>query len=275
MALFLALAAGCRQDVDKDSHMAKQGPSTDELRLQGDKTIYGLACEGCNDSIVLLLPNDGSDPIRYNVLEASRRGRVLGNPKVGDWIGLVRNAQDTTKADMVIDLDELKGIWCYIVLPKLKDSETLSKGEQRRILNAMPDSVKEAYFIPREYGFWMRRQWACQSVGYVRNQSALEEESPVVYPPLGYFTAWHIWNGKLVITRATPRFTKNNTIDLVYPVNDTCTIEYLKGDSLVLSSDGSSRSYYRKENLEDVNKKARAIAEQQAKKALIERTAGE
>ena len=64
MALFLALAAGCRQDVDKDNHMAKQGPSTDELRLQGDKTIYGLACEGCNDSIVLLLPNDGSDPIR-------------------------------------------------------------------------------------------------------------------------------------------------------------------------------------------------------------------
>ena len=109
----------------------------------------------------------------------------------------------------------------------------------------------------------------------MRNQSALEEESPVVYPPLGYFTAWHIWNGKLVITRATPKFTKNNTIDLVNPVNDTCTIEYLKGDSLVLSSDGSSRSYYRKENLEDVNKKARAIAEQQAKKALIERTAGE
>lgn len=32
-----------------------------ELKITGDKTVYGLACEGCNDSTVLLLPNDGSD----------------------------------------------------------------------------------------------------------------------------------------------------------------------------------------------------------------------
>ena len=26
-----------------------------ELKITGDKTIYGLACEGCNDSTILLL----------------------------------------------------------------------------------------------------------------------------------------------------------------------------------------------------------------------------
>ena len=43
-------------------------------------------------------------------------------------------------------------------------------------------------------------------------------------------------------------------------------------DSLVLTSGGVTRSYYRKNNIEDLNKKAKAIASMQAKKALKEAT---
>lgn len=267
------LVAACGGKAEKADSDSKHGLSTDEMRLPGDKTVYGLACDGCTDTVVVLLPNDGSDPIRYNVIEATRRGRVLGSLKVGDWIGVVLNKKDSTVADMVIDLDQLKGIWCYIVMPKLKDSGNMTAQEQANVLRSMPDSVKNTYFIPREYGFWMKRQWSCQSVGYVKEQSSLEEESPVVYPELGYFTAWHIWNGKLVITRGTPAMDKAGELTVANEINDTCNIDYLQGDSLVLSSDGVARSYYRKASINDLNKRAKAIAEAQAKKALEETTA--
>lgn len=273
-ALLAAVMASCGGG-GTSTGVSGKGPSTDELRLPGDKTVYGLACDGCTDSVVLLLPNDGNDPIRYNVIAASRRGKIMGQLKVGDWIGVVVNEQDSTVADMVIDLDQLKGIWCYIVMPKLKDYASMSERMQNRVLRDMPDSVKETYLIPREYGFWMKRQWQCQSVGYIKEQTSLEEESPVVYPPLGYFTAWHIWNGKLVITSATPQLSKDNKLTVTNPVNDTCTIDYFMGDSLVLSSGGVSRSYYRKNNIEDINKQAKAIAEAQAKKAFRDATSAQ
>lgn len=274
MALLAVALTACTGGGDKATPAGK-GPSTDELKLKGDRTVYGLACDGCTDSVVLLLPNDGSDPIRYNVIDATRKGKIMGQLKVGDWIGVVVNKADSTVADMVIDLDQLKGIWCYIVMPKLKDYDQMSERLQRRIMRNMPDSVKETYLIPREYGFWMKRQWSCQSVGYVREQTSLEEESPVVYPPLGYFTAWHIWNGKLVITSGTPKLTKDNKLEVSNLQNDTCDIEYFKGDSLVLSSDGISRSYYRKNSIDDLNKRAKAVAAAQAKKALESATAAQ
>lgn len=272
IALATMAIMACSGNSDNGTKGAKLGASTDELKLSGDKTVYGLACDGCTDSVVLLLPNDGSDPIRFNVIEATRRGKIMGQLKVGDWIGVVTNKDDSTVADMVIDLDQLKGIWCYIVMPKLKDYEQMSPRLQKRIMRDMPDSIKQTYLIPREYGFWMKRQWSCMSVGYVREQTSLEEESPVVYPPLGYFTAWHIWNGYLVITAGTPKMGKDNKLEVTDLVNDTCTIDYFKGDSLVLTSNGVTRSYYRKNNIEDLNKKAKAIASMQAKKALKEAT---
>ena len=53
---------------------------------KGDKAIYGLACMGCTDSVVIILPNQGGDPVKYNILEANRNRQVFGNIEVGDWI---------------------------------------------------------------------------------------------------------------------------------------------------------------------------------------------
>ena len=243
-----------------------------ELKITGDKTIYGLACEGCNDSTILLLPNDGSDPVKYDIIDATRNHKVRGKIKTGDWICLLTNKHDKRVADFVMDLDQLRGIWCYIVMPKMRDYAKMSKRLQARMMENMSDSMKETLLIPREYGFWLKRQWQAQSVGYVKESSTLAEESPVVYPQLGYYVAWGIWNGKIVIARGTPKFSDTGQVSVTNMVNDTCDVDYLDADSLVLSSDGQSRSYYRKSDINDVNKRANAIAAMRSKQALQQAT---
>lgn len=236
--------------------------------MKGDKTVYGLACEGCNDTVIVLLPLDNSDPVTYNILDATRAGNIRGKVSIGDRLALVLDPNDKKKATLVIDLEDLMGIWCYIVMPKLKDFTNMSNREQARKLAAMPDSLKQTYYIPREYGFWVKQNWMAQSVGYIREDPSVADESPVVYPALGYFTAWHIWNGKFIIVSGTPKEDSKGNMTVVNLHNDTCDIAYLDGDSLVLSSDGVSRSYYKKKNIGEVNKKAKKIADQLSKKAL-------
>lgn len=243
-----------------------------ELKITGDKTIYGLACEGCNDSTILLLPNDGSDPVKYDIIDATRNHKIRGKIKTGDWICLITNKNDKRVADFVMDLDQLRGIWCYIVMPKMRDYNKMSKRLQARMMENMSDSLKETFLIPHEYGFWLKRQWQAQSVGYVKESSTLAEESPVVYPQLGYYVAWGIWNGKIIIARGTPKFSDTGQVSVTNMVNDTCDVDYLDADSLVLSSDGQSRSYYRKSDINDVNKRANAIAAMRSKQALQQAT---
>lgn len=243
-----------------------------ELKITGDKTVYGLACEGCNDSTILLLPNDGSDPVKYDIIDATRNHKVRGKIKTGDWICLLTNKSDKHVADFVMDLDQLRGIWCYIVMPKMRDYDKMSKRLQARMMENMSDSMKETFLIPREYGFWLKRQWQAQSVGYVKESSTLAEESPVVYPQLGFYVAWGIWNGKIIIARGTPKFSDTGQVTVTNMVNDTCDVDYLDADSLVLSSDGQSRSYYRKNDISDVNKRANAIAAMRSKQALQQAT---
>ena len=264
-AAVLMIACGGKKEQETD---LKHGHTNEEMRLKGDETVYGLACEGCNDSVIVLLPNDGSDPVRYDIIDAHRNHKVQGDIKIGDWIGVVLNKDDKKVADLVVNLDQLKGIWCYIVMPKMRDYDKLPERVQRRMERNMPDSVKATYMIPREYGFWLQRHWNCQSVGYIPEQTSLEDQSPVVYPKLGYFTSWHIWNGKLIVVSATPHYGKDNTITTTDEFNDTCDIDYLGADSLVLTDRWGTRSYYRKNDIRDVNVKARQIAEKLKKEAL-------
>lgn len=237
-------------------------------RLDGDSTIYGLACEGCSDSVVVLLPEDGSDPVTYNIINAKRKGNVLGKLQIGDRIGVVTNKNNRHVADIVVDIDRLEGIWCYIVMPKLRDHQNMSKKLQARMMENMSDSLKETFLIPREYGFYLKREWEAQSVGYVAEVNSLADESPVVYPELGYFTNWHLWNGKFIMVSGTPKIGKDGQYNVTNLKHDTCSIDYLDADSLVLSDADGSRSYYRKNDINDVNKKANAIAALRSKQAL-------
>lgn len=269
----VALMAAC---VQKETEKPLPEPTSEgklnrEQLLEGDSTIYGLACEGCSDSVVILLPGDGSDPVTYNIIDAHRHNRVMGRLKVGDWIGLMRNPADSTVADFVLNLDELKGTWCYVVMPKWRDASNMTPQAQAILEESMPDSVKKEFFVPREYGFSLKRQWTAQSVGYVR-KSPLEDQSPVVYPRLLYFTEWHILNCRLVMTsREYQKKDDSEEMELAGYRNDTCDVVFLSGDSLVLASDGESRGYYRRTNVADINKEARQKAAEQQKRALQER----
>ena len=269
----VALMAAC---VQKETEKPLPEPTSEgklnrEQLLEGDSTIYGLACEGCSDSVVILLPGDGSDPVTYHIIDAHRHNRVMGRLKVGDWIGLMRNPTDSTVADFVLNLDELKGTWCYVVMPKWRDATNMTPQAQAILEESMPDSVKKEFFVPREYGFSLKRQWTAQSVGYVR-KSPLEDQSPVVYPRLLYFTEWHILNCRLVMTsREYQKKDDSEEMELAGYRNDTCDVVFLSGDSLVLASDGESRGYYRRTNVADINKEARQKAAEQQKRALQER----
>ncbi|MBQ6652719.1 MAG: hypothetical protein IJM81_04905 [Prevotella sp.] len=263
LVLLAAFAAtmGCHGDRQTGKQRTDGNGVTEQAwRLPGDSTVYGLTCEGSGDTVLVLLPEDGSDPIRYNIEQATREGRVLGNPQTGDRTAIVVSKDDKHVAELVIDIDELKGIWCYLVMPTVREGHELN------------DSLRQLYFIPREYGFALLRQWTAQSVGYVSEANALAGESPVVYPQLGYFTDWHILNGKLVITRGTPALGKDNETVVTGKHNDTCDIVFLRDDSLVLASEGQQRSYYRKQSQEEVNQKAKEMTEILRKQALA--TAG-
>ena len=242
------------------------------ITMTDDSTLYGLACEGCSDSVIVFLPEDGSDPVTYNILEAYRKGRVLGRLKIGDKIGIVLNKENRKVADLVVDIDQLRGIWCYIVMPKIRNASQMGSRAQAKLIANMSDSLKKTFFIPREYGFWLKREWEASSIGYVAEASSLADESPVVYPPLGYFVGWRIWNGKFIMVRGTPNWSKDGALSVSDLQKDTCNIDYLDDDSLVLSDHSDSRSYYKKKNINDVNKKARAIAAMRSKKALEETT---
>lgn len=274
-AIIVALIAVCSCGGKKTGHDSEASDSTLTMtqveRLPGDTTRYGLACEGCTDSVVVFLPSDDSDPITYNIIEAKRRGHVLGKIQTGDRIAVLLNPKDTTVADIVIDMDDLTGIWCYIVMPTLRDNATVDgKPLAAKSITELPDSVFEEYCIPREYGFQLKRGWKALSIGYVRETSSLAEESPVTYPPLGYFVSWHILNGQFVMVSGSPDAQPDDSKSLSY---DTCSIDYLTPDSLVLTDRWGSRGYYKKSSLSDINRKANAVAAARSKQALEKVTA--
>jgi len=272
LLLSIAIFAACGGRAEKKS--AKALSSLDSALLPGDSSIYGLACEGGTDSVIYLLPRDGGDPVMYNIIDAHRRHRIMGRPKIGDWIAIVPNREKKNVADMVIDLEELKGTWCYIVMPKLKEKHNISKTMEKKFLDDMPDSMRSSYFVPREYGFTLMRHFKASAIGWVRQSTALEDESPVVYPSVPHYRQWHLLNGKLILSRAKNAMVamaadedKKKLLPPEELLHDTAEIIALRKDSLVLRFKDHQQSYYKIGNANDANKLARSKAEKLAKDA--------
>lgn len=237
--------------------------------MAGDSTVYGLACKGSSDDAILLLPADGSDPVRYDIVLATRRNKVLGSINTGDRIALVPNKKHANVADMVINLDELKGVWCYMVMPQMRQDSYEQEQVQDRTKDSMADSLALSLFVPLEYGFWLKSQGEAASVGYIRELNTLVDESPVTYPSLDYFIKWQIWNGKFILASGKPKYDKDNTVDGYTDIRyDTCSIDFLSHDSLALTNRNGTRCYYRKKDANEVNKKAQTIADKHKKAAL-------
>lgn len=239
-AAIFTITAACSSDKKSDD---KPAVVKDE-RIPGDSTFYGLACEGCTDSVVVVLPTDDSDPITFSIIDAMQSRQVFGRPKIGDQLAIVIDKEDKRKADIVIDLDELKGTWVYQVMPKLRKMPHIAGMPQPKA-GPERDSMIQKLMVPIEQGFKIKKQFTMDPVGLRFKQTSLTGESPVEYPQAEYYKEWHVLNGRLVFTEGTID-TGNKKRRKLKPQKDTVEIVLMMKDSLQLKFKDGIRAYYRK-----------------------------
>lgn len=221
---------------------AKEKPIAAQQTMPGDSTYYGLACDGCTDSILVLLPYSCTAPDTFDIINAFQQHQVYGRPEVGDELAVILNPEDKEEVLMVINIEEIKGDWCYQVMPTFRNVEKTTQRMQRRMIERIPDSVKQKLLVPREYGIRLKRGNVAQSYGAGRNRNA-DQMSPVEYPKLRRYGEWRMYNGKLLLGTDTTSFAGGKKRVREY---DTVTIQMLRHDSLVLKFKDHEQSYYRK-----------------------------
>lgn len=146
-------------------------------------------------------------------------------------------------------------------LPTIRATATQKEHE---IEANLTDSMRALLFVPREYGFTLKRHRAASSVGNVYKGNSLTTEDLVEYPPVPHYTGWVTWNGKIILTRDTADMKTRQRLPEHKIQHDTLEFVYMKDDSLVLRSAGKVISFHRQENARDANKKAQAAAAKQA-----------
>lgn len=252
MTIVLGSCKDRKESIDPNEETASQP----EFQVKGDSMLYGLSCDGTSDSVVVIWPF-GGDPITLSCVEAKQTGRIIGRPTIGDWIGVMRCPDDSMEAEMVIDLDQLKGTWTYPVLPVMKDLQSMSKRMQRRMMENMPDSVKNTFFVPREYGFTLKRGHVAQAVGRVMRKTTLEDDSPVVYPEVRNYKGWYMCNGRLLLLSGQHIIPgmSNNTPKKPDEI-DTLDFISMDEDSLILMHHNIRYGFHRKENALKANEAA-------------------
>ena len=161
---------------------------------------------------------------------------------IGDKMAVVVNRTNKKVADMVIDMENLKGKWCYMVQPKLRQRADMSQKIQQQELKELDDSLFRELMQPREYGIEIKSGYTARPIGMVRTMTS-DEESPVEYPPLKRYREWRIYNGKLILSETTRDTTGTTTVI----GSDTAQFVMLRRDTLVLRfSNGDEQGYYRR-----------------------------
>ena len=210
------------------------------VTLEGDSTVYGLACDGCTDSILVYLPFSGGDPDTIDILNARVQRKVFGRPEVGDEVAFVLNASNKKVADLVINIDRLKGSWCYQVMPKLRRRLRASADSVVQLPPDFPDSLRKKWFQPREYGLELQRDNIVRPIG--TQTRGKEQQGPVEYPEMKRYREWHIYNGHLLLME-----TRRDTTGARKTIStDTADIVVMRHDSLLLRFADHEQGYYRK-----------------------------
>jgi len=242
-AALLAIACGSEKKEPKPTIYR------DRAIVEGDSAVYGLAADGCDDSVVVFLPDTGGDPITYSIVEARKHHRVFGKPEIGDNLTLLINKSDSTVCDLLINVDELYGKWCYLVEPHLKQLP----GGMKAKLPPMPDSLRQQMTQPREYGVNLQGSGVAYTIGV--RQSLEDEDGPIEYPKPERYNGWKLWNGMILLTKVVnPNDSIMMTKDSVVThqtkeIDDTFKLTLMMRDSLILtnSSTGKTWNLYRKE----------------------------
>lgn len=240
LAAIIACACG---NSGKDIKEAEQPVNTHQ-NIPGDSARYGLACDGCTDSVIVLLPFSGEDPDTFDIIDAWQQHRVFGHPRIGDELAIVLNPEDHEEALMVINLETLANTWCYMVTPTLRNVENMPPRMQRRMLNDMqnlPDSLRKLWLTPREYTLQLKGDHTASVRGGMRRQTTTDDMSPVEFPMPRRYTEWHLYNGQLILHADTiGGFSRKDEV----PVTDTATIILLHADTLVLRIADKEQGYY-------------------------------
>ncbi|MBR5748764.1 MAG: hypothetical protein IKY01_08285 [Prevotella sp.] len=244
-SLVLLLAAcGISGNRNGDGQTSGDSLSQEPIarQLEGDSTIYGLACEGSNDSILVILKSVDSDPDTIDILNARINRRVYGRPEIGDQVAITMDAEKKSVADIVINIDRLKGEWCYQVMPRLRRRAGAGADSAVQLPPDFPDSLRQKWFQPREYGFEIRRDNTVRPIG-IRNE-AERQPGPVEYPTLKRYRQWHVYNGHLLLSE-----TRRDTLGNQQVVStDTADIVFMRRDTLQLRFADQERGYYRRSN---------------------------
>ena len=255
LALIVVGMGSCKKDAEKIDDEGELVFNDSVPEIVGDSMLYGLSCDGTSDSVVVIWPFYG-DPLTISTIDAKESNRIIGKPEIGDWIGVMRDREDSTVATMVINLDELKGTWTYPVMPTMKALQNMSRRAQRRMMAHIDDSIKNNFMIPREYGFTLKRSHNARAVGRIMRSNSLEDDSPVVYPEVKNYIKWYMLNGRLVLVSGQngpvpPGGQRKNKLTM-----DTLDFVSLSNDSLVLLQNGIRYGFHRKENAMEANKAA-------------------
>jgi hypothetical protein len=236
-AVLLAIACGKKQEVTETTEeaIAPEQPTD-------DKMVYGLACDGSTDTILVLLRDIEGDPDTFDILDASRNQQVFGRAKIGDQIGVVLAADSSNVAAMVIDIDEMKGSWCYLVTPTLRKRADVSKEMEQEFLKKMPDSVMRRLLQPREFGFELKNDHQAQPIGIIRRGNTTDDHSMVEFPETKHYREWKFLNGRLILNE-----TRRDSLGEQQLVSsDTADLVMLRRDTLVLRFADKEQGYYRK-----------------------------
>lgn len=239
LGLILTQACGNTQDAQGNEPNEENSLT---LELVGDSTIYGLVCDGTNDTLLIFLPvsDISANPDTLNILNATRKHKIFGRPKVGDKIAIVRSSKDSTVADIVIDTNHLLGTWCYQVTPTLRKRADITEEMHKKLLKEMPDSIRDSLMAPREYGIQIKGDNAARSLG--RRLAQQNEDSPVEYPRAKRYSIWNLHNGQLLLTETMMDSTGLQHIT----GTDTAQFVMLRRDTLVLRFSDRLQGYYRK-----------------------------
>ena len=105
ISAILMIACGSNRQHDTQS-------ATEAISLfqnePGDSSLYGLACDGCTDSVLVFLPYAGGDPDTFDIIDAFQHRRIFGRPHIGDELVVILNPEDSAEAYMVFNMEELK-----------------------------------------------------------------------------------------------------------------------------------------------------------------------
>lgn len=212
---------------------------SDVKNAPGDSSIYCLACDGCSDTVAVVLQMDGTDPDTLYLLDAMRKNMVFGRPKIGDNLAIMVDKNNKKKVTMLVDINDFIGEWGYMVNPTLK--KRVSTADVPMPQDTSTEKTIKDLLKPVEYSFKLNSDHTARTTGFMKFSTTSDDQSPVTYPERRHYASWRMFNCKLILTSGGFSLAGKK----VPAVDDTCDICLIMKDSFELGGGGIKRGYYR------------------------------